>query len=168
MTPEDFLKRTKAIEKVHVKINTMEVVVGITEESATKAIYGDVDEDGNVDENAPSVLEVGAAHEYGIGVPQRSFLRATWIVKEKEINKIKKNAFLQMVDLSMSVEDGFDFLGVGARNFALEAFTNGGFGEWQALSKETIAKKDSNKILFEKGTLESSITHEVRKIGNAA
>lgn len=163
MTPEDALKRTKAIEKVMVEINTMEVVVGITKESATKAIY--TNKDGS---DGSSVLEVGAAHEYGLGVPQRSFLRVTWIVKDKEINKIKKNAFLEMVNLSMSVEDGFDFLGVGARNFVLEAFINGGFGAWQPLSAKTIALKGTTKILFEKGVLESSITHEVRKINNVA
>ncbi len=164
MTPEDALKKTKAIEKVMVEINTMEVVVGITKENATKAIY--TNKDGSLSDT--SVLEVGAAHEYGIGVPQRSFLRATWIKKDKEINKIKQNAFLEMIDLSMSVQDGFDFLGVGARNFVLEAFINGGFGAWQPLSAETIALKGNSKILFEKGTLKNSITHEVRKIDNAA
>lgn len=163
MNPVDFLKRTKAIEKALVEINTMEVVVGITKESATKVIYEN--KDGS---EGASVLEVGSAHEYGIGVPQRSFLRATWIVKEKEINKIKKNTFLKMVDLSMSAQDGFDFLGVGLRNFSKESFLNGGFGEWQALSDETIAKKGSTKILVVTKTLAKSINFETRKINNVA
>jgi hypothetical protein len=162
MTPEDALKQTKAIEKALVEINTMEVAVGITEESATKAIYKN--KDGS---DGASVLEVGAAHEFGIGVPQRSFLRATWIVKENEIKKIKKNIFLKMVDLSMSVEDGFDFLGVALSNFSKEAFNGGGFGEWQALSAETIAKKGNEKILVVTNTLRSSISYETRKISNA-
>lgn len=162
MTPEDALKQTKAIEKVMIKINTMEVVVGITKESATKAIY--TNEDGS---EGVSVLEVGAAHEYGIGVPERSFLRATWINKEKEINKIKKNIFLKMVDLSLSVEDGFDLLGVALSDFSKEAFNDGGFGEWQPLSAETIALKKSSKILWTSGTLRSSISYETRKVSNA-
>lgn len=163
MTPEDALKQTKAIEKAMIEINTMEVVVGITKESATKAIY--TNKDGS---DGASVLEVGAAHEYGIGVPQRSFLRATWIKKEKEINKIKKNIFLKMVDLSMSVEDGHDLLGVALSNFSKEAFIDGGFGEWQPLSAETIALKKSSKILIDTGVLRSSIDYETRKISNVA
>lgn len=162
MTPQETLNQTKAMEKAMVKINTMEVVAGITKESATKFIYGEVDE------NAPTVLEVGSAHEFGIGVPERSFLRATWINKEKEINKIKKNAFLQMTDLSMSVEDGHEFLGVALKDFAKEAFNDGGFGEWKALSAETIAKKGTDKILVQTNTLKNSMDHEVRKANNAA
>lgn len=168
MTPEDFLEKTKAMEKVLVKVNTMEVAVGITKESATKAIYGEVDADGNPDPNAPSVLEVGAAHEFGVGVPERSFLRATWIEKEKEINKLKKNLFLKMTEQTMTVKDGFDFLGVELRNFSKEAFIDGGFGEWEALSAKTIALKGHDKILSDTRTLLRSVDFETRKIDNAA
>lgn len=162
MTSEEFLKQTKAMEKALVDINTMEVAVGITEENATKHIYGDGDDD------ASTVLEVGGAHEFGIGVPERSFLRATWIEKEEEINKIKKNIFLKMTDLSMSVKNGLGNLGEDCRNFSKEAFIDGGFGEWLALSPETIARKKNEKILVETNTLKNSITYEVRKINNAA
>jgi len=163
MTPQETLNQTKAMEKALVKINTMEVAVGITEESATKFIY--TNKDGS---EGATVLEVGSAHEFGIGVPRRSFLRATWINKEKEINKIKKNTFLQMTDLSMSVEDGHDFLGVDLRNFATEAFNDGGFGEWKALSEETKAKKGTDKILVQTTTLKNSMDHKVRKASSAA
>lgn len=167
MTPQETLKHTKAMEKVMVKINTMEVVVGITKESATKAIYGDVDAEGNVSADAPSVLEIGAAHEFGTEkVPERSFLRATWIEKEKEINKIKKNTFIEMTNLSMSVKKGFDFLGVALRNFSKEAFIDGGFGKWKPLSAQTIAHKGHDKILSDTRTLLRSMNYETRKIDN--
>lgn len=162
MTPEDALKRTQGIEKALTDINTMEVVVGITKESATQAIYGDGGDDD------PSVLDIGARHEYGYGVPQRSFLRASWINKADEINKIKKNTFLEMVDLTMSVEDGFEFLGVSLRNFSMEAFATGGFGQWRPLSAQTIAKKGNAKILVATNTLKGAMRYEIRKISNAA
>jgi len=69
MTPQETLNQTKAMEKAMVKINTMEVAVGITKENATKFIY--TNKDG---EAGATVLEVGSAHEYGLGVPRRRFL----------------------------------------------------------------------------------------------
>lgn len=165
MTPDLFLKKSQNMEHVLSEIAKKRVVVGITEQSATKHVYADGEAD------PPSVVEVGTAHEYGLGVPRRSFLRATWDNKGKDINKIKGNIFEQMTKNKMDVEQGFELLGVALRNFCLEAFNSGGFGQWQPLSAQTLTmnKKRVNPIiLVDTTTLKSSIDYEVRELSDVS
>lgn len=157
MTPQETLKMTQAMEKAHEQIQNTEVAVGITKESATANVYG---EGGD----GPTALEVGASHEFGIGVPVRSFLRVPWAKKANEINEFKAKLFVQMTQGGMSVDNGFELLGKKLSNISDDAFDNNGYGAWSPLSPHTIKNKGSDAPLINLGTLRGSITYEVRDV----
>jgi hypothetical protein len=150
------LKSTQEMEKVYEMIQKTEVAVGITEESATANVYNDGD--------GPSVLEVGANHEYGIGVPIRSFLRVPFTKRANDIDKFKAQVLKHMTQGGLSVNDGFGLLGEKLTNISDEAFENGGFGTWAPLSPVTIKNKGSTATLIDTGTLRNSVTYEVRDV----
>jgi hypothetical protein len=153
MKPEAFLKHTKNLEKSMIDIRSLGVAVGITKQQATSQVY----------DNGQSVAEVGARHEYGIGLPRRSFLRATFVEKSREVKKLQNKILERITDGSYDAKSGLALLGIGLSNFVKEAFNNEGFGQWQELSERTKKAKGSAKILTNFGVLKSSIDFEIRR-----
>lgn len=113
-------------------------------------------------ENGASILQVGAAHEYGLGVPRRSFIR---VPMDKEADKIKS----ALQSGFKSVMNGGDTLtnlnkvGFVAQNISKTAFKNQGYGQWTDIKEETKARKGSSKILFDTGRLVQSVSFWVVK-----
>ena len=116
-------------------------------------------EDGSVGE---SVQEVGAQHEFGTDkVPRRSFLRTPFWVKRTDLGKFITKQFVKVAETGFSASDAMELIGVKAQSISQEAFTNGGFGTWRALSQMTIEEKGSSQILVDTGALVQSITYKV-------
>jgi hypothetical protein len=113
--------------------------------------------------NGATVVEVAAKHEYGIGVPRRSFLEDTAEHKRKELSSILEKSYNKILSGTSSAESGLGIVGVAMTNFISDAFETGGFGEWAELETSTIEKKGSAKILIDKATLSPSIHHRVNK-----
>lgn len=102
-----------------------------------------------------SNVEMGTLHEFGIGVPERSFIRATIDAYEKPITE-KLATFGQRVVLGELSEDAA--LGL-VGEYAVGLIK----GRIQSHipppnAPETIAKKGTETPLIEHGTLFSSIT----------
>jgi len=110
-----------------------------------------------------SNAEIGAKHEFGIGVPQRSFLRMPLenklpefvekTVKEPEelIKDSLKNSTLAPLMMALATACEATIQG---------AFETGGFGNWPAHSPTT--KSISGKLLDETGQLRKAIKTEVK------
>jgi len=147
--PENFLKRTKALEEAMKKSKGKAVMVGLPSEKIGGEIYGD----GN------TVLTVGAAHEYG--TPRRSFLRTPFLINKKRINKFIGLQF-EKVAQGKGVDEALDIIGAFCRNISVEAFRNKGYGQWKELEEETVRRKGSSRILIDTGTLRNAITWVVR------
>ena len=110
-----------------------------------------------------SVIDIGARHEYGLGVPVRSFLRAPFFVRKKEMQKFIRNEFKKVVD-GEKADKALELIGVFGRNIVIDSFDSRGFGQWEKLGEKTIKEKGSSAPLIEGGTLKGSITYEVRGI----
>lgn len=151
MTPEAFLRRSKNIEREIKKALKSSVDVGIVNGNYGQEIYDGL-----------TVVEVGAGHEYGVGdLPQRSFLRMPFELKQSELTRYIANQFKRLESGRTDTRTALGRVGVMARNISVGAFDNGGYGQWPDISQVTKDAKGSDKILWDTGTLVGSITWRV-------
>jgi hypothetical protein len=109
-----------------------------------------------------TVQEVAAKHEFGLGVPRRSFLREPFLVKQKEVQKFMRLQFKKVVD-GLDADIAMGLVGVKLENIVKDAFSTGGFGEWKDIAERTKDAKGGATILVDKGVLRGSITSVVVK-----
>lgn len=114
--------------------------------------------------NGEKIVEVGRKHEFGIGVPRRSFLRMPFIVEQKTINKAIVTSWKKITEGKSTALKEFGILGIVGQNISKDAFATGGFGKWEKLKPGTIKAKGSTEILLDTGKLVQSITNWVVKI----
>lgn len=151
MTPEETLKLTTAYLKELEKAKRLSVAVGLPEGEATRAIYN----------GGPTVVEVGSYHEYGEGVPVRSFLRVPFKIHKEKISNTLTKLFKQIAEGGKSAENQMELAGVVFQNISKESFETRGYGTWQDITEETKEAKKSSGILIDTGILRGSITYEV-------
>ena len=150
MKPND-LSQLKEITK-QIKLATIhEVNVGIAQDVGQYP-------------NGLSIVEVGQKHEFGIGVPRRSFLRMPFIVEQKTIEKAISISWKKIVEGKNQTIKEFGILGIVGQNISKDAFATGGFGKWEKLKESTEKAKGSTEILIDTGKLVQSITNWVVKI----
>jgi len=82
MTPEQMLENTGAYLKNVEKAKRGYVAVGLPSEEVGGTVYAD----------GQTVAQVGAQHEYGAGVPRRSFLRTPFGIKKMTLTKLSQNS----------------------------------------------------------------------------
>lgn len=152
LSPQEFLQQNIEYANQLKKAKDMGIYVGLPKEKIGGKIY----------KSGSTVVEVGARHEYGEGVPQRSFLRAPFAVKKKELDASLLTAFRKVADGKADAKTALDLVGVRAQVISQSAFDNNGFGSWKAISAATVAQKGSSKPLIDTGTLRASITWVVR------
>lgn len=151
MNPEAFLRRSKDIEREIKKALKSSVDVGIVNGNYGQEIYDGL-----------TVVEVGAGHEYGVGdLPQRSFLRMPFELKQSELTRYIANQFKRLESGRTDTRTALGRVGVMARNISVGAFENGGYGQWPDISQMTKELKGSDAILIDTGTLRNSITWRV-------
>ena len=113
--------------------------------------------------NGEKVVDVGRRHEFGIGVPRRSFLRMPFIVKQKTIDKAIATSWKKITDGKSTALKEFGILGIVGQNISKDAFATGGFGKWEKLKPATEKAKGSAEILLDTSKLVQSITNWVVK-----
>ena len=113
--------------------------------------------------NGEKVVDVGRRHEFGIGVPRRSFLRMPFIVKQKTIDKAIATSWKKITDGKSTALKEFGILGIIGQNISKDAFASGGFGKWEKLKPATEKAKGSAEILLDTSKLVQSITNWVVK-----
>ena len=152
MKPEKALEQTTSYLKNLQEASKRYVAVGLPRENVGSEVYS----------SGKTILEVGASHEYGAGVPMRSFLRMPFDVEDKKISAEIGKQFKKVFDGNRSVEKALGLIGAMARNIVIMAFKTGGFGQWKDITQTTKELKGSSKILIDSGTLRNSITWVVR------
>lgn len=114
--------------------------------------------------NGEKIVEVGRKHEFGIGVPRRSFLRMPFIVEQKTIDKAIATSWKKITEGKSQTIKEFGILGIVGQNISKDAFATGGFGKWEKLKPATEKTKGSTEILLDTGKLVQSITNWEVKI----
>ena len=115
-----------------------------------------------VDSGTPLVL-VGAVHEFGIGVPMRSFLRVPLKDNQSKIAKIATLGAKKVADGSGKIKGVLKAMGEVGVSISKESFS---VNDWQPLKDPTRGgkNKDGDAIpLVDTGTLKRSITYQIDK-----
>ena len=152
MTPEQMLENTGAYLKNLEKAKRGHVAVGLPSEEVGGTVYAD----------GQTVAQVGAQHEYGAGVPRRSFLRTPFAVKKDDMDKAIAKQFEDVFQRGKTAEKALGLIGTVAVNISKGAFTTRGYGEWPDITDDTKEAKGSSQVLIDTGTLRNSITYVVR------
>lgn len=107
-----------------------------------------------------TVADVGTIHEFGLGVPQRSFIRGWYDESQEENKRIVSVLQKQVLRGEVTQEVALNRFGlkcVGDIQRRIVA------GIEPALAQSTIDKKGSSTPLVDTGQLRASISHEVSK-----
>lgn len=150
MKPND-LSQLKEITKQIKLATTHEVNIGIAQDVGQYP-------------TGEKIVDVGRKHEFGIGVPRRSFLRMPFIVEQKTIDKAIATSWKKIAEGKSQTIKEFGILGIVGQNISKDAFATGGFGKWEKLKPATIKAKRSDEILLDTSKLVQSITNWVVKI----
>ena len=143
------------------KINDLTELKRLTKEIkelTTKEIKIGISGDVGTYEDGTKIVEVGKAHEYGLGNnPRRSILREPMIIKQALINAhIKKGWNLILNGQSDAITE-LNKVGMVGQEISKGAFATGGYGTWEKLNPQTIKRKGSSEILIDTGKLVNSI-----------
>lgn len=129
------------------------VRVGILDDAPKRTADGDAAD--------LSLLEIAAVHEFGapdLGIPQRSFIRATIDARTGDIEKLQKAVAGRVLAGGLTTEQGLHQIGAKVASM-MQAAINAGINP--PLKEETIERKGSSKPLVDTGQLKSSITWQV-------
>ena len=103
---------------------------------------------------------IAYVHEFGIGVPERSFLRSTVLEQAKKYAQIQRDNIIPAIKSgTMTADEAYRRLGIVASNDVKAKMVNGPF---TPLKQQTVDRKGSSKPLIDTGELRQSITYEVR------
>lgn len=110
-----------------------------------------------------TVLEVGTFHEFGLGVPRRSFIR-DWYAENTEASAKRLKVCSELVvSGKKSAVGAAELIGLWAQG-SIQARIAAGPADWPALAASTIKRKGSSKALIDTGQLRSSITYAVETL----
>lgn len=132
--------------------------------ATTHEVYIGIAQDVGQYSNGEKIVDVGRKHEFGIGVPRRSFLRMPFIEKQNVIDKAIATSWEKITDGKSTALKEFGILGIIGQNISKDAFATGGFGKWEKLKPATEKEKGSTEILIDTGKLVQSVTNWVAKI----
>lgn len=139
------------MEKLLSSLRPVTVTVGIHDSDASRA-----------HSEGQTIGDIATAHEFGEGVPLRSWLRA-WVDEQKE--QLENDIFSfsragvesQMTSRQVGERLALRFAGLCKKRIADTP------GNWPPNAPSTIAKKGSSKPLIDKGIFRSAIVGKVNE-----
>jgi len=136
-----------------VKADDSGVDVGILKEKAADTHDG-----------SGTVIQIAAAHEFGVGVPRRSWLRDTFDKERSELNRYMK-VIGEKIAAGGNTKRLLDRLGAKfTADIQKLGMTSkaGPSGDWEPLAEETKARKGSDTMLLDTGVLRASVTWKTK------
>ena len=154
---QDFLKRVNTAKSASIDIGIM----GDRGITAVKDVHGNGEPRGG--KRILTVLDIATFHEFGLGVPERSFIRGWYssfqATAHKQIRAMLESVIRGRRDKSQAMEL------LGVRWVAeIQKFIVAGTN-LQPLAEVTILRKGSSMPLVDTGQLKSSITYRVNPRG---
>lgn len=109
-------------------------------------------------------VELAVIHEFGLGVPERSFLRSTFDRLKDKWGKFSARVMKLVAAGKLPLEDGLALIGERVKADVKRAITSGA-GIGPPLAQATIDRKGSSRPLVDTARLLGSIDYEVRLKG---
>lgn len=157
-------KGAKALlERAKIKATVKVGVIG----AGAAAPKEDKDEAGNIftPEAGDTVADVATANEFGLGVPERPFVRGYVDENEAQIKEWERKVGVMLLDgrRRRGPKPTMELFGLQVASGMQERIDQ---GIPPANSPATIERKGSSKPLVNTGQLKSSITYEVKLNGD--
>ncbi len=134
------------------------LVVGIMGDKGneiSKAEHGNGNPRGS---RSLTVLDVATFHEFGLGVPERSFVRAWFDMFQPQARKMITVMLKSVIDGKRTKANALELLGVRFVGELQKFIVTGPF---QALEPATIRAKGSSKPLIDTGQTKSAVTYRI-------
>ena len=115
------------------------------------------------DSSGISLVELAAIHEFGspaAGIPERSFIRRTFIEKRRELEEVITKLARGVVAGKLDMRRALDILGAWASAEVKKTVTAGAHIP-PPLKPATIERKGSDRPLIDTGRLIGAVTWEV-------
>ena len=112
-------------------------------------------------DDGESNIAIGRQHEFGQGVPRRSFLEIPMLTEFPKIVEGESESLAETFanDGAAATLERLGFMGEVAIQ---EAFDTGGFGQWPANSPHTLLFKKGDKPLIDTSQLRGAISSRVK------
>lgn len=107
-----------------------------------------------------TVLDVATFHEFGLGVPERSFLRGWFDENEERARETLRKLMIAVLRGSRSKEQALDVFGLWLQSEIQKRITT---NIPPPLAEATIKKKGSSVALVDTGQLRASVTFKVKQ-----
>ena len=121
---------------------------------------GIIGQDASASHGDATNAEVGTAHEYGTeDLPERSFLRSTFVRREGDLAKLQAQACRGILEGKIDAQRALALIGAWAAGAVRATITRD--GEFVPLKPATIARKGSSRPLVDTGQLVGSISFVV-------
>lgn len=115
------------------------------------------------EESSLTVGEIATFHEFGLGVPERSFIRG-WADEQQDwITKLIKAVLVTALKGQITKVQGLEQIGQRCVGAIQQRIADKGNGAYDGLKEETIKRKGSDVPLINTGQLRSSITYQVHE-----
>ncbi len=108
-----------------------------------------------------SVLDVAIINEFGLGVPERSFLRAWFDQNEDRSREMVRVMMASVLQGKRTKEQALQILATKFVSEIQQRIANKGNGDYPANAPSTVAKKGSSTPLIDVGQLRSSISWKI-------
>lgn len=108
-----------------------------------------------------TVADVATWHEFGLGVPERSFLRGYFDENRGRLLEMLRVEAKLVIAGKLSKEEALERFALKVQSEIQSRISVGGFGAYPENALSTIAKKGSSTPLVDTGQLRSSITTRV-------
>lgn len=114
---------------------------------------------GKASEEGTPLSLIGAAHELGIGVPERPFLRNTVRARKRDYARLNRVNLARVLAGDITGQQALDQLGRMAVGHVQDFINSNDY----VLKESTIKAKGSSQALVDTGGMKGAITHEVRQ-----
>lgn len=119
-----------------------------------------------------TVVQLAGVHEFGVGVPERSFIRATSDANQKQIKSLQKKIASQVLLGRMTMQRGLGLIGAFFHGRVIRAINRGikkpiSVGAWRARLRRRGVQGGTGSVenatpLVDFGQLKGSISWETR------
>jgi len=103
---------------------------------------------------------IAANHEFGLGVPERPFMRLTFEQRKDDIQRLTRELEKRVLEERMTTEQALAVLGSAAVGYIRSTIDA---GVPPPLSPETIKRKGSSKTLIDTAQMKGDISYEVHR-----
>ena len=110
---------------------------------------------------AANEREYGWVTGIGTFVPPRSTIRLPITMKENEIRDASVSKLTTLDEAH--INEALDTMGATALKAIQEAFSTGGYGQWERNAPSTIEKKGRDEPMVDEGILREAYSYEVQK-----